>query len=107
LPTAASNRGRRTARAGSRRGASRHGVGTETLSDDEVNALIFQGGVSTAATLSQTSGRGVGLDVVRAVVERLRGRVEVTSIPGAGTEFRLVVPVAAAVIPCLIVSAGG
>jgi two-component system chemotaxis sensor kinase CheA len=90
-----------------RREAARHGVGTETLSDEDVNTLIFRGGVSTAATLSQTSGRGVGLDVVRAGVERLRGRVEVTSVPGAGTEFRLVVPVAAAVVPCLLVSAGG
>jgi two-component system chemotaxis sensor kinase CheA len=89
-----------------RREAARHGVGTEALSDDDVNTLIFRGGVSTAATLSQTSGRGVGLDVVRAGVERLRGRVEVTSVPGAGTEFRLVVPVAAAVVPCLLVSAG-
>ena len=90
-----------------RQEGARHGVGTESLSDDEVNSLIFRGGVSTAATVSQTSGRGVGLDVVRAGVERLRGRVEVTTAPGAGTEFRLVVPVAAAVVPCLLVSAGG
>ncbi|HZI37245.1 MAG TPA: response regulator, partial [Acidimicrobiia bacterium] len=90
-----------------RREASRHGVSTETLTDDEVNNLIFQGGVSTAATLSQTSGRGVGLDVVRAGLEQLRGRIEVRSAPGAGTEFRLIVPVTAAVVPCLLVSAGG
>lgn len=90
-----------------RREAARHGVGVDALTDDEVTELIFRGGVSTAAELSQTSGRGVGLDVVRAGVERLRGRVEVASVPGAGTEFRLVVPVAAAVVPCLIVSAGG
>lgn len=90
-----------------RREAARHGVGVDALTDDEVIELIFRGGVSTAAELSQTSGRGVGLDVVRAGVERLRGRVEVTSTPGAGTEFRLVVPVAAAVVPCLIVAAGG
>jgi two-component system chemotaxis sensor kinase CheA len=90
-----------------RREAARHGVATDALSDGDVNGLIFRGGVSTAATLSQTSGRGVGLDVVRAGVERLRGRVEVTSVPGAGTEFRLVVPVAAAVVPCLLVSAAG
>lgn len=90
-----------------RREAARHGMGTESLNDDEVTSLIFRGGVSTAATLSQTSGRGVGLDVVRAGLERLRGRVEVTSVPGAGTEFRLIVPVAAAIVPCLLVSAGG
>ena len=86
-----------------RQEVARHGVGTESLSDDEVNSLIFRGGVSTAVTVSQTSGRGVGLDVVRAGVERLRGRVEVITVPGAGTEFRLVVPVAAAVVPCLLV----
>ena len=90
-----------------RREATRHGVSTETLTDDEVNSLIFRGGVSTAATLSQTSGRGVGLDVVRAGLERMRGRIEVRSAPGAGTEFRLIVPVTAAVVPCLLVSAGG
>jgi len=90
-----------------RQEAARHGVATDALTDDEVSALIFQGGVSTAAEVSQTSGRGVGLDVVRTGVERLRGRVEVTSVAGAGTEFRLVVPVAAAVVPCLLVSAGG
>ena len=90
-----------------RREASRHGVSTETLTDDEINNLIFQGGVSTAATLSQTSGRGVGLDVVRAGLEQLRGRIEVRSVLGAGTEFRLIVPVTAAVVPCLLVSAGG
>jgi two-component system chemotaxis sensor kinase CheA len=90
-----------------RREATRHGVSSETLTDDEVNSLIFRGGVSTAATLSQTSGRGVGLDVVRAGLERMRGRIEVRSAPGAGTEFRLIVPVTAAVVPCLLVSAGG
>jgi two-component system chemotaxis sensor kinase CheA len=77
------------------------------LSDDELRELIFVGGVSTAATLSETSGRGVGLDVVRAKIESLRGRVEVRSTAGQGTEFRITVPSAAAVLPCLIVTAGG
>jgi two-component system chemotaxis sensor kinase CheA len=87
--------------------ASRHGFDTEGLSDADVRDLIFRSGVSTAVEVSQTSGRGVGLDVVRASIERLRGRIEVVSTAGFGTEFRITVPVTAAVLPCLLVEAGG
>jgi len=87
--------------------ASRQGLDADALDDGEVLDLIFRSGVSTAAEVSQTSGRGVGLDVVRASVERLRGRVDLASTPGSGTEFRIVVPITAAVVPCLLVDVSG
>jgi two-component system, chemotaxis family, sensor kinase CheA len=68
---------------------------------------IFDSGLSTAETISDVSGRGVGLDVVRANVQAIRGRVEVASTPGAGAEFRVVVPITLAVLRCLLVEAGG
>jgi two-component system chemotaxis sensor kinase CheA len=75
--------------------------------EDDVREIIFRSGFTTATELTETSGRGVGLDVARASVERLRGRIDVLSTVGAGTEFRITVPVAAAVLPCLLVDAGG
>lgn len=53
------------------------------------------------------SGRGVGLDVVRTSLASVRGRVEVQSEPGSGSEFRLSVPITLAVLPCLLVEAAG
>jgi two-component system, chemotaxis family, sensor kinase CheA len=70
-------------------------------------AAIFEPGVSTAGGVSALSGRGVGLDVVRAAVEALRGRVDVHTVPGGGSEFRLSVPMTVAIQRCLIVEAGG
>ncbi|MEY2568000.1 MAG: two-component system, chemotaxis family, sensor kinase CheA [Actinomycetota bacterium] len=87
--------------------ASRRGGETSALSDEEAAYLVFRSGVSTADFVSEISGRGVGLDVVRANVEAARGRVEIRTEPGAGTEFRIVVPITLAVLPCLLVEAGG
>ncbi|GAC1592795.1 MAG: hybrid sensor histidine kinase/response regulator [Acidimicrobiales bacterium] len=78
----------------------------ERLSDDEVLQLVFRPGLSTAAQVTDLSGRGVGLDVVRAAVETLRGHIEVNSAPGAGTEFRIRVPITLSVLPCLVMRAG-
>jgi len=77
------------------------------LTDDETLQLIFRSGFSTASFVSDLSGRGVGLDAVRAGVESAGGRVEVRSTPGAGAEFRVVVPITLAVVRCLLVAAGG
>jgi two-component system chemotaxis sensor kinase CheA len=74
---------------------------------EDIRGDIFRSGFTTATELTETSGRGVGLDVARASIERLRGRIDVLSTPGIGTEFRITVPVAAAVLPCLLVDAGG
>jgi two-component system chemotaxis sensor kinase CheA len=83
--------------------------GKDALIDDDSAALeaIFGSGISTAEQVSDVSGRGVGLDVVRANVEAIRGRVEVRSTPGRGTEFRIVVPITLAVMRCLLVETAG
>src|SRR5215218_6271973 len=75
--------------------------------DGQAIYAIFRSGLSTAATVSEVSGRGVGLDVVRASLASVRGRVEVHSEPGTGSEFRLSVPITLAVLPCLLVEAAG
>jgi two-component system, chemotaxis family, sensor kinase CheA len=74
---------------------------------EDLASLIFRSGFSTARAVTGVSGRGVGLDVVRDAIARVRGRIDVTSQPGKGTEFRITVPMTLAVLPCLVVSAGG
>ncbi|GAB6387806.1 chemotaxis protein CheA [Stutzerimonas marianensis] len=69
-----------------------------TVDPRELRALIFTPGFSTASGVSELAGRGVGLDVVRTVVNDLRGEIEVESIQGAGTLFRLRVPLTLAII---------
>src|SRR5215213_6930119 len=90
---------------GERAGAS--GDSLEGVGDAEALYAIFRSGLSTAATVSEVSGRGVGLDVVRASLAAVRGRVEVHSEPGAGSEFRLSVPITLAILPCLVVETAG
>jgi two-component system chemotaxis sensor kinase CheA len=79
---------------------------SEHLSDDEVFALIFLPGFSTAAEVSELSGRGVGMDVVKRGIEAMRGRVIVRSKAGVGTTFRLVLPLTLAIIDGMLVAAG-
>jgi two-component system chemotaxis sensor kinase CheA len=78
----------------------------ERLSDEEVFALIFLPGFSTAAQVSELSGRGVGMDVVKRSIETMRGRVIVRSKPGIGTTFKLVLPLTLAIIDGMLVSCG-
>lgn len=78
----------------------------QSLSDDEVRALIFQPGLSTRQQVTAISGRGVGMDVVRDRVESLRGRVGVQSTPGRGTVTTLSVPVSLTRIRCLVLRVG-
>lgn len=89
------------------REAGRHGIDTGGMTEQELLRLSFHPGLSTAPVVSDVSGRGVGLDVVRTNVETARGRVELRSAPGAGTEFRIVVPITVAVLRCLLVEAAG
>jgi two-component system chemotaxis sensor kinase CheA len=77
------------------------------MTEEEVFALLFRPGFSTAETVTETSGRGVGLDVVQDAVRRAGGTVEVASSSGAGTSFTLRLPLTAAVQPVLLVEAGG
>ena len=83
------------------------GLPIETLTDDELVSLIFEPGFSTADNVTETSGRGVGMDVVRRNVERVRGRVGVESVEGKGTTVTMRLPLTLAVIPGFVVSAGG
>jgi two-component system chemotaxis sensor kinase CheA len=76
------------------------------LSDAEALRVIFEPGLTTAEQVSGVSGRGVGLDAVRSAVDALRGRVEVRTEPGRGTEFRISVPMTLAVLRCLLVRSG-
>jgi len=76
------------------------------LGDAEALRAIFEPGLTTAEQVSGVSGRGVGLDAVRSAVDGLRGRVEVRTKAGRGTEFRISVPMTLAVLRCLIVRSG-
>jgi len=77
-----------------------------TLGDDETANLVFMPGFSTAETVTELSGRGVGLDVVRAEVDALGGRIETTSVWGKGTQFKLVVPLTTAVTQVVMLRLG-
>ena len=90
-----------------RQRATRMGIDVAGMSDDDALQLIFRSGLSTSSFVTDLSGRGVGLDVVRAHVEAARGRVEVRTTAGIGTEIRIVVPITLAVLHCLIVESAG
>jgi two-component system chemotaxis sensor kinase CheA len=74
----------------------------DRLSPSEVLDLIFRPGFSTADEITEISGRGVGLDVVRSVLHRLKGTVELETVPGRGTKFRLKLPLTLAIIKALL-----
>jgi two-component system, chemotaxis family, sensor kinase CheA len=78
----------------------------ESLTDAEANLLIFAPGFSTADKLTEISGRGVGMDVVKRSIEALRGRVVVSSVPGKGSIFKMVLPLTLAIIDGMLVSCG-
>lgn len=70
----------------------------DTMTDDEVYRLIFEPGFSTAKEVSEISGRGVGMDVVRKNIEKLRGQIVINTEQGVGTEFVLRIPLTLAII---------
>lgn len=76
------------------------------LSDRESMHLIFAAGFSTAAKVTNVSGRGVGMDVVKTNIEKIGGTVDVTSVVGAGTTLRIKIPLTLAIIPGLIITSG-
>ncbi|WP_027358673.1 hybrid sensor histidine kinase/response regulator [Desulforegula conservatrix] len=78
----------------------------EAMNHDEIMNLVFRPGFSTSSFVSDLSGRGVGLDVVRANVDRLKGIVRVESVPGQGTCFRIQLPVTLATIRVMIAAVG-
>jgi two-component system chemotaxis sensor kinase CheA len=83
-------------------------VAPETdLADAEIDGLLFLPGFSTASSVSNLSGRGVGLDVVRNAVAALGGRISIASVPGQGTEFTISLPLTLAVMDGMVVSVAG
>lgn len=78
----------------------------EQLDEEEIFQLIFQPGFSTKETVTDVSGRGVGMDVVKKCVEELRGKIEVKSIPGKGSHFQLKLPLTMAIIDGMIIRVG-
>jgi len=77
------------------------------LADAEIDGLLFLPGFSTASSVSNLSGRGVGLDVVRNAVAALGGRISTASVPGQGTEFTISLPLTLAVMDGMVVSVAG
>lgn len=77
------------------------------LTDEDIDNLICAPGFSTAETISNISGRGVGMDVVRTNVEALGGRIEISSTPGQGTSFTMVLPLTLAILDGMIVRIDG
>ena len=79
----------------------------DAVSDQDVTELIFEPGFSTADTLTELAGRGVGMDVVRSEAQALGGRVAVVSEPGQGARFTITLPLTLAVAQVVLVTAGG
>ncbi|MBV8520342.1 MAG: chemotaxis protein CheA [Acidobacteria bacterium] len=83
-------------------------IGEKDIVDQQrAYELLFTPGFSTAATVSEISGRGVGLDVVKKNLQELKGTIDVISRVGEGTTFRISLPITLAIIQALIVEAGG
>ncbi len=79
----------------------------QAMSDKEKVNLIFLPGFSTAATITDVSGRGVGMDVVKTNLDQLGGNVDIISEKGAGTTISIKLPLTLAIIPCQIIETGG
>ncbi len=76
------------------------------MTDREIGNLIFLAGFSTAKQVTNISGRGVGMDVVKTNIEKIGGTVDVSSVHGHGTAIRIKIPLTLAIIPALIVTTG-
>ena len=77
-----------------------------SLDDRQSLNLVFLPGFSTKDEISAVSGRGVGMDVVKTNIQRLNGRIEVTSVPGQGSTFSISLPLTLAILPVLVVRLG-
>ncbi|MGQ0662552.1 MAG: hybrid sensor histidine kinase/response regulator [Pseudomonadota bacterium] len=78
-----------------------------TMSDQQIQQFIFKAGLSTAAQVTNVSGRGVGMDVVRTNIERIGGTIELKSAPEKGTSFVIKIPLTLAIVSALIVECSG
>lgn len=79
----------------------------QRMSDKDKMGLVFLPGLSTAGKVTDLSGRGVGMDVVKTNLDRLGGKIEIESEPGAGTLIRIKLPLTLAIIPSLVLTAQG
>ncbi|MFN4896049.1 MAG: chemotaxis protein CheW [Pseudomonadota bacterium] len=79
----------------------------QSMSEGDVHRLIFAPGFSTADTITNLSGRGVGMDVVKSSVEKIGGHVDIQSWAGEGSTIRLKIPLTLAIIPALLLSCSG
>lgn len=77
------------------------------MSREQTIELIYEPGLSTAEAVTAISGRGVGMDVVRANIEKFGGALEIESLPGQGTRFQIRVPLTLSILPSVTVEAGG
>jgi len=77
------------------------------MSEEEIVDIVFEPGFSTAATVTGLSGRGVGMDAVRAAVRRLAGDVRIQTRAGSGTTIRFLLPFSVMITPIMVVGAGG
>jgi two-component system, chemotaxis family, sensor kinase CheA len=91
--------------------ALQNGLATEAelagMSDQQIHQFIFRAGFSTAAQITNVSGRGVGMDVVRTNIEKIGGTVELRSTQGKGTAFVIKIPLTLAIVSALIVGCSG
>ncbi|MBS1969850.1 MAG: chemotaxis protein CheA [Bdellovibrionales bacterium] len=83
------------------------GVDPQTMSDESVFQFIFAAGFSTADKVSDLSGRGVGLDVVKSNLEKINGKINISSKLGHGTTFRLTIPLSTAITDGIVVALDG
>ena len=77
------------------------------IGDQEISKMIFMAGLSTAEKVTNISGRGVGMDVVKTNIEKISGAIDLESEAGKGTTFKIRVPLTLAIVPALIVTSGG
>lgn len=82
-------------------------IDAERMTDQQVYQLIWEPGFSTAETVTEISGRGMGMDIVRAKIESINGVVEVDSKPGQGTVFTIKLPLTMAILPSLMAKIDG
>lgn len=90
-----------------KKSAERKGIDTSGLSDKEINELIFDPGFSTKENVTDVSGRGVGMDVVKQKIASLNGTIELHSVLNKGTSFRITLPLTLSIIQSLLVKTGG
>jgi two-component system chemotaxis sensor kinase CheA len=81
-------------------------LSSDKLSEADIFSLIFAPGFSTAKQITEISGRGVGMDVVKRNIEQMRGRVIISSVPGKGSTFKIVLPLTLAIIDGMLVACG-